>query len=336
MNPAMPDVTICVPTWQAEPFIDRTLRCARSQTHGDVRILVSVDLCEDRTIDICMEHAREDTRIEVIAQPERLGWSRNANALLDRVETDYFFFYFHDDVLDPSYVERLRGALLAEPDAISAHCDVQYFGDRDDLLPSVRYDGPAAERILRWLLAPVRGSNLRALTRTSALRAGLRFPEIGGDGFWRAWTYHVKLVGLGPGVHVPEALYRRWDREGGLTKTWRPADLETLSTGLRESAEVCLRFVSSLGLAPSDEAAVRYGIYLVWMVRMRSKEANVSTDRSLWAPGQILPAFAEIAESADVVASQPDDVQMWLRDGEEQLRKATRRARRRVREHAFV
>ncbi len=332
----MPDVTVCIPAWQAEPFIERTLQCARAQTYPDVRILVSIDQGADRTVDICWEHAREDPRVEVIVQSHRLGWSRNANALLDRVETDFFFLYFHDDVIAPTYVERLRDALLAEPDTVSAHSDLQFFGDSDDLRPGVRYDGPAAKRMLRWLLAPVNGSTLRSLTRRSALHAGLRFPELGGDGFWRAYTYHVMLAGLGEAAHVPEVLYRRWDRAGSLTKNWRPDALETLVTGLRDSADVCLRFVSSLGLEPEDEAAVRYGIYLRWMFRMRNGEAKLSPDHTLWEPSGLLPAFGQIAESAAVFPSQPGEVQGWLRDGEARLAKATRRAERHVRERALA
>ena len=49
----MPDVTICIPAWQAADFIERTLRCARSQTYEDIHILVSVDQCEDATVEIC-------------------------------------------------------------------------------------------------------------------------------------------------------------------------------------------------------------------------------------------------------------------------------------------
>src|SRR4051812_21312167 len=333
----MPDITICVPAWQAVAFIDRTMRCARSQTYGDVRIMVSVDRCEDRTADICMEHAREDSRIEVIEQPERLGWSRNANALLDRGETDLFFLYFHDDVLEPTYVERLREALLAEPEAISAHCDLKHFGDNEEFHPGVRYDGPAAHRMLRWLLSPVTGTTLRSLTRRSALEAGLRFPEVGGDGFWRAHPYHVILAGLGPAAHVPEVLYWRWKREGSLTKTWRPDALEKLVTGLRESADVCLGFVSSLDLGPVDEGAVRYGLYLQWMYRLRGGEARLSRDGSLLEPAQLHPAFEEIADSGhELVTSQLADVQVWVRDAEERLTRATARAERRLRHRALA
>ena len=73
------DVTICIPAWHAEPFIARTLACARAQTHKNLRILVSVDQSTDGTEAVCRSQAAEDSRIEVRVQKERLGWSRNAN-----------------------------------------------------------------------------------------------------------------------------------------------------------------------------------------------------------------------------------------------------------------
>ena len=37
-------VSVCIPAWRAAEFIDRTLRCARAQTHDALRIVVSIDL----------------------------------------------------------------------------------------------------------------------------------------------------------------------------------------------------------------------------------------------------------------------------------------------------
>jgi glycosyltransferase involved in cell wall biosynthesis len=330
----MPEVTVCVPAWQAADFIDRTLRCARSQTFEDVRIMVSVDRCEDATAEICHEHARADSRVQVIEQPERLGWARNANALLDLVETDLFFLYFHDDVLEPTYVERLRDSLLAEPDALSAHCDLQHFGGADDVLPGVRYDGPAAQRLLRWLVGPVKGTTLRSLTRRSALVAGLRFPVVGEDSFWRAWPYHLMLAGLGPAVHVPEILYRRWVREGSVTKTWQPTGFDALVEGLQESAVVSVGFVRSLGLSATDEAAVLHGIYLHWVGRLRSGEGRLSPHSDLQAPERLLPALQGCAAWGAAPASQPEPVRQWLRGAESRLERATQLAQQQLRRRA--
>src|SRR3954468_11575177 len=149
-------VTICIPTWQAEPFIERTLLCARAQTHKNVRILVSVDQSTDATETICRNQAKEDSRLDVRVQKERLGWSENANYLLDLVDTEFCFLYFHDDIIEPVYTERLRQALLQNPAAQSSHCDVAYFGDKEGLSAGNNYDGTAAERLIHLLVAPVK------------------------------------------------------------------------------------------------------------------------------------------------------------------------------------
>src|SRR6185437_12170453 len=95
------DITICIPAYQAQAFIDRTLRCAQGQTYDRVRILVAVDRSNDCTAQICRAFAAEDPRIEVIEHNERLGWCRNVNALLDQTDTPFFFIYFHDDLILP-------------------------------------------------------------------------------------------------------------------------------------------------------------------------------------------------------------------------------------------
>src|SRR5687767_10533463 len=97
------DVTIAIPAYQAEAFIDRTLRCAQGQTHSRIRILIAIDRSTDRTGEICRAFAKDDRRIEVIEHSERMRWCRNMNSLLDRVDTPYFFVYFHDDFILPQY-----------------------------------------------------------------------------------------------------------------------------------------------------------------------------------------------------------------------------------------
>ena len=50
-------VSVCIPAYEAEEFIDRTLRCARAQTLQDIRILVSIDVSGDDTESVCRAHA---------------------------------------------------------------------------------------------------------------------------------------------------------------------------------------------------------------------------------------------------------------------------------------
>jgi glycosyltransferase involved in cell wall biosynthesis len=325
---AVPDVTICIPAWKAEPFIDRTLRCARAQTHAGVRILVSVDQCDDRTAAICRAHAGQDPRVAVIAQAQRLGWSGNANYLLDRVETDFFFLYFHDDVIEPTYTEKLRQALLDNPRAVSSHCDLEYFGLQRAVDLGNTFAGPPARRIINYLVRPVKGTQLRSLTRTELVAKGLRFPAIGEDGFWRCPPYSVRLVGEGEAVRVPEVLYRRWIREGSLTKTWRPQEMSQLVDGLRECARVCEAIIGELVEDADAKQVARFCLYLSLMTYLRRAERTHSENEGPVDVAAISPSFAAFADAnlpAELEA-QDAEVQGWISTAKAELKRAEREA----------
>lgn len=214
------DVTICIPAYQAEPFIDRTLRCAQGQTYRRIRVLVSVDQSGDRTAEICRGFAAEDLRIEVIEQKERLGWCRNVNALLERVDTPYFLIYFHDDFILPQYCAMMRDALFRYPDAASANCDVLDFGEIDRLHPGRAYEGSIAKRILMLWTIPERGAPLRSMIRHERVGAEFRAPDES-ETFIPGQTLLLRMMAAGNAVRVPATLYLRWQRKGGLTAGWR-------------------------------------------------------------------------------------------------------------------
>ena len=105
------DVSICIPAWMAESFIENTIRFAAGQTYDRIAILISVDESTDATSELCRKHSMKDERITVFEQDHRLGWAGNVNFLLERVTTPFFFLYFHDDVIAPQYTEVLLRSL---------------------------------------------------------------------------------------------------------------------------------------------------------------------------------------------------------------------------------
>jgi len=318
-----PDVTICIPAWQAEPFIERTLRCAREQTYANIRVLVSVDRCDDRTEAICRAQAALDERIEVIAQPERLGWSENANALLDRVDSEFFCLYFHDDIIEPTYIERLRDALLAHPDAKSAHCDLERFGDEQGVDPGHDYLGSDCRRLLDFMAGPIKGTPLRSLTRSELLAQGLRFPNIGDGGFWRCHPYLFQLLVAGPALRVPEILYRRWFRAGSMTSSWRVASPAPLIEGQQASARLCLQIIDRADASDAEKELLRFGLSIFMMLWTRREEIRLGGDH-LIEPATIAPIFEDIRAPA-ALAMQAPDIQDWIRKTSEGVSKLENR-----------
>jgi hypothetical protein len=243
--------------------------------------------------------------VTVIAQPQRLGWAANANALLDRVETEFFFLYFHDDVIEPTYVETLLAALRGRADAQSAHCDLERFGALDGIVPACRYDGPDTRRWITLLSGPRTGTPLRSLTRSSMLKSGLRFLEAGQAGPWQAWPFVMGLIASGPALAVPEVLYRRWYREGSLTRSWGAAALDPVIDGQQRQAARGLELIARADAARWERQLLRYCLYLWIMDFTRRQELRLG-HADLIPPSLISSEFPIRAPEGAIGRLDPD------------------------------
>ena len=290
--------------------MEGTLRCASAQTHASLRILVSVDRSTDATAAVCQAYAQRDPRVEVHVQEERLGWAGNVNFLLRKVETEFFFIYFHDDVILPVYTERLLAALRECPEAASAHCDMGHFGASQHVSIGHRYSGSTAQRLVEFLVVPSRGSPLRSLTRTAMMGPDFGLPTDGG-GFWANEPYLMSLLVAGPALHVPEVLYQRWDqRDGGLTDSWKRYTFAQVITGYRGYLRAALRVLESAALTPAELDVLVFCLYVRIMAKVRAAE-KVHAVLSAVRPEDLHPRFAGVRMPDGLDAFGPQ-IQEWI------------------------
>lgn len=262
--------TICIPAFQAAPFIARTLDCAQAQSERAIAIHVSVDQSDDETADICEARAALDPRIRVSRQGQRVGWSDNTNCLIRDVQTPFFFLYFHDDLIADTYVERLCGLLRSRPDAATAHGDMKHFGATEHVAAGAAYEGGSFERQFQFLEGKHQPPLLRAMTRTNARRRMDIFvpsSRAGANG-----AHHVYVLGLlaaGASLHAPEVLYQRHNmRSGGLTESWRQMSFAQVRDAFEDNAEA----VMNLRMGDGVRELQRLVAYLFVMTRMRLAE----------------------------------------------------------------
>lgn len=263
--------TALLPAYRAEGFIEATLDSLSAQTHANFDVIVSVDVCDDATYELCAAHAARDARFRVLRQKQRQGYVGNCNFLLSQADADYVFFAFHDDLLAPTYVEKLCAALDARPEAVLAYSDVLLTDEVKGTQESWTFTAleglhDAVERGLQMMKmprdwpAPNRG--LFRLRRARSI-GGLRNHGAGGYAPDFPWLVHMSL--LGEFIRVPETLVHKFFKKGSLSKTWAHSDAQihaTMAAGWREV------WLSELTLREK----LRIAVPSKWVVRRRLQD----------------------------------------------------------------
>jgi glycosyltransferase involved in cell wall biosynthesis len=213
-------VTICVPAYNAADVIGDTLRSISAQTYRNIRVLISLDPSSDSTDKTC-EPFLADPRFRLVYQAERLGWPNNVNWLLDQVRTGYYCIIFHDDLIDADYVARLMRCLRKEPDILCAYPMLKHFGKAPAETHIAGLDGDRFERAHHFFSLPLNSVPIRGLTRTAALRRGLRLRELGTGGYIAEALYVFELALLGRSRRVKRTSYHSRYRPGSVSKGWK-------------------------------------------------------------------------------------------------------------------
>ncbi len=200
-----PEIYIATPVYHGWDWIGETLASIRAQTFADFKVMISVDGQDQRSAAICAGFLG-DPRFEMVVQPERLGWAGNLNWLMERCDGRFFCYWQHDDLCDPSYLERLHEAAQISPQAAATYCDVQWFGARTELAQQSSIRGLALTRVLEQV-ERLDWAAFRGLIRADILaRVGpLRINSLGSSMEDLVWV--AKLAREGELHRVPEALY---------------------------------------------------------------------------------------------------------------------------------
>lgn len=122
----MTKVSIIVPVYNVETYIDRCLRSIEEQTLKDIEIIVVDDCTPDKSMTIVERFAKEDSRFKIIKHEYNKGlmWARRTGYMA--AIGDYITFCDSDDYLPNNAVELLyKEAIKTEADIVSGN--LQYF-----------------------------------------------------------------------------------------------------------------------------------------------------------------------------------------------------------------
>lgn len=101
-----PKVSIIVPVYNVEPYIERCIDSILEQTYTDFELILVDDGSPDDCGAICDFYARQDTRVKVI-HVSNGGVSHARNVGLEHVQGKYVTFVDSDDYCDKDYLQAL-------------------------------------------------------------------------------------------------------------------------------------------------------------------------------------------------------------------------------------
>jgi len=118
-----PLISVNIPAYNAEEFIERTITSAINQTYQHIEVVILDDGSSDRTGDIVRQMQNKDSRIRYYYQNNG-GLAFTRNRLFDLSKGEYIAFLDHDDEW---YSDKLESQLVlfrANPDTALVYGDI--------------------------------------------------------------------------------------------------------------------------------------------------------------------------------------------------------------------
>jgi glycosyltransferase involved in cell wall biosynthesis len=203
-------LTIGLPVYNGERFIEKTVQSLLEQTFPHFEVIIGDNASTDRTGEIAREFAVQDRRVRYVRHERNLGLAGNYNALFRQASQEFFKWAPADDYYDPRYLEACIGALDDDPRAVLAYTRTQFVDEAggalaiDDPGWDLRGDD-AAERLMYTIRADHWVNSVIGVIRSDALaRTRLQPAHGGGD-----YVLLGELSLQGRFIEVPERLFFR-------------------------------------------------------------------------------------------------------------------------------
>ena len=118
---AVPAISVGMPVYNGERYVELTIRAVLGQTLEDFELIISDNCSTDRTAEICQDLASTDARIRYVCNDVNIGAARNYNRVFQLGRAPYFRWMNADDLCTPTLHERCHAALESRPDAVLAY-----------------------------------------------------------------------------------------------------------------------------------------------------------------------------------------------------------------------
>lgn len=121
-------VSVCIPTYNNEEYIGRTIESILKQTHQKWELIIVDDCSKDRTVEIIEQY--EDSRIHLFRNEKNLGMAGNWNRCVELASGEYIKFICADDILMAECLETELKIFLEHPSLSMVVSDSRLINDQ--------------------------------------------------------------------------------------------------------------------------------------------------------------------------------------------------------------
>ena len=201
----MPEVSVVIPAYNAEPTLSETLASVCAQTFSDIEVIVIDDGSTDGTA--ALVRGWQDPRVRVVSVPQG-GVARARNTGIELSTGAFVAFIDADDMWLPAKLERQLEAIRAPGDhgmCVTAAIRVDARGAELAPIPVVQTDDYCKALLLDSMVAGCLSSGL--VRRSAIERSGAFNPALSQCADWDLWLRlsRVTTFAVVPGELV---LYR--------------------------------------------------------------------------------------------------------------------------------
>lgn len=101
-----PLVSVIIPCYNAEKYVEEAVRSIMTQTYKNIEILVTEDCSTDNTLKILKNLEKEDSRIKVIQNKKNLKIVKSLNNMINIAQGKYIARMDADDISLPERIEK--------------------------------------------------------------------------------------------------------------------------------------------------------------------------------------------------------------------------------------
>ena len=131
-----PKVSLCIPAFQAERYLQSTLDSVLAQTYPDMEVVIVDNGSSDGTSDIV--DRIDDDRVRVVRNVTTLPLVDNFNLAVQQCRGEYVKLVCADDLLEPDCVAAQVAVLEANPEVALVASRTDYVDDEGRLLVGAR------------------------------------------------------------------------------------------------------------------------------------------------------------------------------------------------------